>query len=126
MAKVEKVYYRIGEVARMFNVSTSLIRFWEKEFDVLKPHKNKKGNRLFTARDVKNLHIIYNLVKVQGYTLQGAREALKNDFEGQDTKITLLETLHRVHEFLARLDKDLALRQVDKVESDQKKRSSRK
>lgn len=53
MAKIERVYYSIGEVAEMFKVSTSLIRFWEKEFDVLKPHKNKKGNRLFTARDVK-------------------------------------------------------------------------
>jgi len=93
MARAEKIYYSIGEVAGMFKVSTSLIRFWEKEFEVLKPHKNKKGNRLFTARDVKNLHIIYNLVKVKGYTLQGAREALKADFEGLDRNITLLQTL---------------------------------
>ena len=60
---VERLYYSIGEVANMFNVNTSLIRYWEKEFDIIKPHKNKKGNRLFTQQDVDNLHLIYHLVK---------------------------------------------------------------
>lgn len=124
MAKSERVYYSIGEVAEMFKVSTSLIRFWEKEFDVLKPHKNKKGNRLFTARDVKNLHIIYNLVKVKGYTLQGAREAIKADFEGLDRNITLLQTLGNMHKMLQELDGELAARAVETVV--QKKRPSSK
>lgn len=124
MAKSERIYYSIGEVAEMFKVSTSLIRFWEKEFDVLKPHKNKKGNRLFTARDVKNLHIIYNLVKVKGYTLQGAREAIKADFEGLDRNITLLQTLGNVHKMLQELDSELAARAVETLV--QKKRPSSK
>ena len=124
MAKSERVYYSIGEVAEMFKVSTSLIRFWEKEFDVLKPHKNKKGNRLFTARDVKNLHIIYNLVKVKGYTLQGAREAIKADFEGLDRNITLLQTLGNMHKMLQELDSELATRAVETLV--QKKRPSSK
>ncbi len=72
--KIEKVYYTIGEVAEMFDVNTSLIRFWEKEFDIIKPKKNKKGNRLFTKQDIDNLHIIYHLVKERGMTLKGAKE----------------------------------------------------
>ena len=67
-----KVYYSIGEVADMFGVNTSLIRFWEKEFDVIKPHKNKKGNRQFTKADIDNFHLIYHLVKEKGMTLKGA------------------------------------------------------
>lgn len=72
--KIEKVYYTIGEVAEMFDVNTSLIRFWEKEFDIIKPKKNKKGNRLFTKQDIDNLHIIYHLVKERGMTLKGGKE----------------------------------------------------
>ncbi len=74
-----KLYYSIGEVAELFSVNTSLIRFWEKEFDVLKPKKNKKGNRLFTKDDVENLHRIYRLVKKEGYTLDGAKKMLKGN-----------------------------------------------
>jgi len=73
----EKRYYSIGEVAKAFEVNTSLIRFWEKEFDVLKPRKNAKGNRMFTPEDIKNLQLIYHLVKEKGYTLDGAKEYLK-------------------------------------------------
>jgi len=73
----DKRYYSIGEVASAFKVNASLIRFWEQEFDVLKPKKNKKGNRLFTNDDVKNLQLIYRLVKEQGYTLEGAKKKLK-------------------------------------------------
>lgn len=72
-----KLYYSIGEVANMFNVNTSLIRFWEKEFDIIKPTKNKKGNRLFTAEDIENFKKIFALVKSEGYTLQGAKEKLR-------------------------------------------------
>ena len=69
----EKRYYKIGEVAKAFNVNTSLIRFWEKEFDILKPKKNAKGNRKFTTEDIGNLKFIYHLVKERGFTLEGAK-----------------------------------------------------
>jgi len=75
----EKRYYKIGEVAKAFDVNTSLIRFWENEFDVLKPKKNKKGNRLFTQDDLKNLQLIYFLVKEKGFTLDGAKNKLKEN-----------------------------------------------
>ena len=74
----DKRYYKIGEVAKAFNVNASLIRFWDKEFDVLKPKKNKKGNRMFTPDDIKNLQMIYHLVKEKGFTLEGARQKLKS------------------------------------------------
>lgn len=75
----EKMYYGIGEVAKAFDVNTSLIRFWEKEFDVLKPKKNAKGNRKFTQEDIKNLELIYHLVKERGFTLEGAKIHLKEN-----------------------------------------------
>jgi DNA-binding transcriptional MerR regulator len=74
-----KLYYTIGEVSELFVVNTSLIRFWEKEFDVIKPKKNKKGNRLFTPEDIANFIVIYNLVKEQGFTLEGAKKYLKEN-----------------------------------------------
>ena len=75
----ENRYYAIGEVAKAFGVNTSLIRFWEKEFDVLKPKKNAKGNRKFTPEDIKNLKFIYHLVKERGFTLDGAKTHLKEE-----------------------------------------------
>ncbi len=75
---LKKLYYSIGEVASIFNVNTSLIRFWEKEFPGIKPKKNKKGNRLFTPKDIQLLDKIYVLVKEKGYTLEGAKKALKD------------------------------------------------
>lgn len=71
------MYYPIGEVAEMFNVNTSLIRFWEKEFSIIQPKKNKKGNRLFTLKDIENFNKIYHLVKMRGFTLEGAKKAIK-------------------------------------------------
>jgi DNA-binding transcriptional MerR regulator len=73
-----KLYYTIGEVAEMFKVNTSLIRFWEKEFSIINPKKNKKGNRLFTVKDIENFNRIFELVKVNGYTLDGAKKALRS------------------------------------------------
>ncbi len=75
----DKRYYGIGEVAKAFKVNTSLIRFWEKEFDVLKPKKNAKGNRKFTPEDIKNLKFIYHLVKERGFTLEGAKTHIKEE-----------------------------------------------
>lgn len=95
----------------MFQVNTSLIRFWEKEFSVLRPRKNKKGNRLFTERDIRYLHMIYHLVKNKGYTLNGAKEVLKNDFDGLEEKVVLLSTLKKTRDFLINLDTALAEKQ---------------
>jgi DNA-binding transcriptional MerR regulator len=75
----EKRYYKIGEVAKAFSLNTSHIRFWEKEFDILKPKKNNKGNRLFTQEDLKNLKLIYHLVKEKGFTLEGAKSKMKEN-----------------------------------------------
>jgi DNA-binding transcriptional MerR regulator len=75
--KLTKLYYTIGEVAEMFHVNTSLIRFWEKEFNLIQPRKNAKGNRMFTPKDIETFHKIHSLVKLQGYTLEGAKKALK-------------------------------------------------
>lgn len=77
--EITKLYYTIGEVADMFEVNTSLIRFWESEFDVLKPKKNNKGNRLFTPKDIENFKLIYGLVKEQGLTLEGAKKYIKEN-----------------------------------------------
>lgn len=93
--KIEKLYYSIGEVAEMFNVNTSLIRFWEKEFDIIKPHKNKKGNRLFTPADVENFHLIYHLVKEKGMTLKGAQKKLE---ENRDDTINNFEVISKLKE----------------------------
>ena len=71
---IQKIYYSIGEVATMFDVNKSLIRFWEKEFSIIKPKKNRKGNRFFTEKDIENFKIIFHLVKERGYTLQGAKK----------------------------------------------------
>lgn len=83
MSKLEdiqltKLYYSIGEVAAIFDVNASLIRFWEKEFTIIQPKKNKKGNRLFTVKDIEHFNKIYQLVKMEGYTLDGAKKALKS------------------------------------------------
>lgn len=76
--KLTKLYYSIGEVASIFDVNTSLIRFWEKEFTQIQPKKNKKGERLFTVKDIELFNKIYQLVKGEGYTLEGAKKALKS------------------------------------------------
>lgn len=80
----DKRYYSIGEVAKAFDVNTSLIRFWEKEFDAIKPKKNSKGTRKFTQEDIKNLQLIHHLVKERGFTLEGAKIHLKE--EGKKTR----------------------------------------
>ena len=75
--KSPKIYYSIGELAKMLNVNTSLVRFWEKEFEILKPKKNNKGTRRYSSIDIENFQTIHHLVKEKGYTLDGAKEQLK-------------------------------------------------
>ena len=98
-----KLYYTIGEVAEMFNVKTSLIRFWEKEFEIIQPKKNKKGNRLFTQEDVDNFYIIYHLVKERGFTLQGAKMKLKENKNDTISNIEIVKSLSNIKEFLVQL-----------------------
>lgn len=103
---LKKLYYSIGEVADMFEVNTSLIRFWEKEFSVIKPKKNKKGNRLFTPKDISNFNKIYHLVKEQGHTLDGARKALKSKTEVFSEKEIVIEKLKTIKTALIALKKN--------------------
>jgi len=101
--KVEKLYYSIGEVAKMFDVNTSLIRFWEKEFDIIKPKKNKKGNRLFTKQDIDNFHIIYHLVKEKGMTLKGAKKKMKENKDDTEHNFEIVRSLEQIKEMLTDL-----------------------
>lgn len=96
----EKRYYSIGELAKAFDVNASLIRFWDKEFDILKPKKNAKGNRMFTPEDVKNLQLIYHLVKERGFTLDGAKIHLK---EGQKKTLDKFEIINKLEGIKAQL-----------------------
>ena len=105
--EIEKKYFTIGEVADELGVATSLIRFWEGEFDIIKPKKNRKGNRQFTQDDIRNVKLIYYLVKEKGFTLQGARDFIKNDVEAASNKVELIESLKRVRTFLETLKKEL-------------------
>jgi len=107
-SEIGKLYYTIGEVAKMFHVNTSLIRFWEKEFDIIKPQKNKKGNRLFTQEDVDNFHIIYNLVKERGFTLQGAKNKLKDNKEELIQNIEIVKSLKEIKDFLLEIKEELS------------------
>lgn len=105
---MEKLYYTIGEVAKIFNVNLSLIRFWEKEFDIISPHKNKKGNRLFTQEDVDNFHLIYHLVKEKGMTLKGAQQQIKNNKEQTNTHFEIVKRLKYIREELLAIKEGLS------------------
>lgn len=98
--KVEKLYYSIGEVADMLKVNTSLIRFWEKNFDIIKPHKNKKGNRYFTKEDIDNLKLIYHLVKEQRMTLEGAQKKLSENKQSVSDNYKIIESLTGIKQML--------------------------
>ena len=103
----EKRYYGIGEVAEAFKVNTSLIRFWEKEFDVIKPKKNAKGNRKFTPEDIKNLELIYHLVKERGFTLEGAKTHLKEEKQQTLSNFEIIRKLESVKSELVNLKNQL-------------------
>jgi len=103
----EKRYYGIGEVAKAFGVNTSLIRFWEKEFDALQPKKNAKGNRKFTPEDIKNLKLIYHLVKERGFTLEGAKIHLKEEKHKTLSKFDVIEKLQKVRAELVKIKNQL-------------------
>ena len=103
----EKRYYSIGELATYFQVNASLLRFWEKEFDILKPKKNAKGNRMFTPQDVKHLHTIFYLVKEKGFTLDGAKEYLKNSSKEPLTILEIIQKLQNIKQQLVQIKNNL-------------------
>jgi DNA-binding transcriptional MerR regulator len=105
---IEKKYFSIGEVAEMLNVATSLIRFWESEFDIIKPKKNRKGNRQFTREDIDNVKLIYHLVKEKGYTLQGAKDLLRDGNEAMKEKVEIIDSLKRIKKFLIEIRSKIA------------------
>ncbi len=105
--EIEKKYYTIGEVADMFKIATSNIRFWESEFDILKPKKNKKGNRQYTKEDIENIKLVYHLVKEKGYTLQGAKDIIKADAQKARDRSEAIKSLEKVKDFLIDLKKKL-------------------
>jgi DNA-binding transcriptional MerR regulator len=98
--KIEKLYYSIGEVAEMLEVPVSTVRFWENEFEALKPMKNKKGNRLFTQSDVKNLRIIHHLLKDEGMTIAGVKKKLTEKWVETDYKFEINESLQKIKSIL--------------------------
>ena len=103
---IEKLYYSIGEVAAIFKVTTSLIRFWENEFDVLKPKKNGKGDRLFRPEDVKNLKLIYHLLRERKYTIEGAKDFLKKNSKAEE-KFETIKKLEELKRFLLEMKASL-------------------
>ena len=105
--QTEKLFYKISEVAEMFNVNISAVRFWEKEFDILKPKKNKKGNRLFTPKDIKNIQIIYHLLKERGFTVEGAKKKLKDNKTDTIENIEIVNHLRDIRGFLVNLREGL-------------------
>lgn len=102
----QKMYYSIGKVAEMFKVNQSLIRLWENEFDVLKPKKNGKGDRLFRPEDVKNIHLIYHLMRERKYTMEGAKDFIKNHKRANE-KFETIESLKKLKGFLIELKANL-------------------
>lgn len=104
---ISKLYYTMGEVTQMFDVNASQIRFYEKEFDILQPKKNKKGNRLFTPEDVENLKIIFSLVKDKGFTLNGAKDYLKQNKSEIKENQKVIDSLERLKQFLLEVKEQL-------------------
>lgn len=105
--EIERLYYPIGDVAEMMGVSASMLRFWENEFDILKPRKNKKGDRLFTQQDLANLRIIHNLLKGRGFTIKGAKKHLQEHSDQTREKAQMIESLQKLKGFLEELKAEL-------------------
>lgn len=105
--KITKHFYSIGEVADMFGVNTSLIRYWENEFDNIQPSKNKKGNRLFTKEDIDQVRLVYYLVKERGMTLQGARQKIKGNKGEVVEELKVVERLKKIRQLLVEIKEEL-------------------
>ncbi len=106
--KIEKVFFSIGEVSEMLGVNPSLIRFWDKEFAILKLQKTARGNRIFTKDDIQQLRVIYHLVKEKGMTLKGAKQLLHRNREGATKTAEVIEKLLQIKQQLAEIRNELA------------------
>ncbi|WP_246197597.1 MerR family transcriptional regulator [Chitinophaga agrisoli] len=104
---LDKQYYSISEVAGMFRVNTSLIRYWENEFDILQPKKNRKGDRLFRQEDIHHLKLIYHLLRERKYTIEGAKQKLKEDKKLAARNFEMVQALLKVRGFLTELKDQL-------------------
>lgn len=104
---MEKLYYSISEVADIFNVAPTLIRYWEKEFEQIKPGRNSKGNRVFTAHDIEIFRVIYHLVKVRRLTIEGAKQELKSNITQIARDITVLNKLTNIKKELLDIKREL-------------------
>ena len=105
--KDQKLYYSIGEIAKRLKVNNSLIRFWQKEFEILKPKKNSRGNRIFTINDVKNISLIYFLLKEKKYTIKGAKKRLRENKEGTIKTYEVITNLKKVRSQLEEIREEL-------------------
>ena len=105
--EITKLYYTMGEVTQIFDVNASQIRYYEREFEILQPKKNKKGNRLFSPDDVENLRIIFSLVKDKGYTLQGAKDHLRSNKDEEKENQKVIDSLERLKHFLLEVKEKL-------------------
>jgi DNA-binding transcriptional MerR regulator len=101
--KIEKIFYSIGEVAEMINENQSLVRYWENQFESLKPHKNKKGTRLFTKEDIETIKLIHHLVKERGMTIKGARQKLKDNREETTQNFEIVKRLQDIRQQLVEI-----------------------
>lgn len=108
--EIEKKYYSIGEVADMFKVAPSLIRYWEGEFEIIRPKKDKKGNRRYTKDDIQKIRYVYHLVKEKGYTLQGAQEVIASGRHHGFDKVAAVQKLQEIKDFLINLKHELSNR----------------
>lgn len=116
---IEKLYYTIGEVSQELDVNTSLVRFWAGKFpEFIKPARNKKGNRLFTARDMANFKVIYYLVKERGMTLEGAAKRMKDNITGEDKRVEVITRLTAIKEKLQNISAALDSNEIEEDESD--------
>ncbi|HBB92209.1 MAG TPA: MerR family transcriptional regulator [Bacteroidales bacterium] len=105
--KIEKVYYSIGEVAEMLQVNTSLIRYWESQFDIIKPKKTPGGKRHYTLKDIEQIRLVYHLVKEKGMTLAGAQQKLRNNRAETDHTHEIVKKLQQIRELLAGMHEEL-------------------
>lgn len=103
----EKLFYSMGETSEMFHLPPSTLRFWEKEFDLIKPRKNKKGDRFFSKNDIILIRTIYYLTKIKGYTLQGAKNVLKNNTMQEAETANIVSILTDIKQMLLNIKKEL-------------------
>ena len=103
----QKIYYSISEVGNILNLSTSLIRFWGKEFDIIKPKKNTRGNRIFTKKDIKNIALIHHLLKEKKYTIEGAKKKIRENKEGAKRNFEIIKNLENIRSQLSKIRDEL-------------------